>query len=109
MPQVLFQGLVEAKKHEAAASGSLSCEVCGFDFEATHGTLGRGFCEVHHRTSLARSGPVQTALRDLAIVCSNCHRMLHRPEGKGSIDTVRRAMARHEAYLACSRRRRAPS
>lgn len=26
--------LVRAKRHAAAAAGSLACELCGFDFEA---------------------------------------------------------------------------
>jgi 5-methylcytosine-specific restriction endonuclease McrA len=88
--------LVEAKKREATHSGSLACEVCGFDFAETYGTLGRGFCEVHHRSSLARSGPTRTNLRDLAVVCSNCHRMLHRRGTVVSIKALKKAL-RHEA------------
>ena len=55
------------------------CQVCGFDFKATYGQLGEGFIELHHLNplSLAR-GSVITTLEDVAVVCSNCHRMLHR-------------------------------
>jgi len=74
--------LVEAKKRDALRSGSLSCEVCGFDFAKRYGKIGVGFCEVHHRQWLSRGGPVRTTLDALAVVCSNCHRMLHR-QGKG--------------------------
>ncbi|RLP11032.1 HNH endonuclease [Propionibacterium australiense] len=58
--------------------GSISCEVCGFDFEEFYGDLGSGYVEVHHRQPLHVSGTTTTRLTDLALVCSNCHRMIHR-------------------------------
>jgi len=57
----------------------LQCEVCSFDFAATYGARGMGYIEVHHIRPLHDSGPVQTSLGDLALVCANCHRMIHRP------------------------------
>ena len=57
----------------------MECEACGFDFQSTYGELGEGFCEVHHRTPLAElDGETKTTLKGLAVVCANCHRMLHR-------------------------------
>lgn len=71
--------LVERKKAGAfAEQGLLACEVCGFDFAATYGTLGERFIEAHHILPLAQAGATRTRLADLALVCSNCHRMLHR-------------------------------
>lgn len=72
--------LVERKKRSVLVTkGKLSCEVCGFDFKERYGDLGAEFCEVHHLKPLAhRSGNEPTMLEELAIVCSNCHRMLHR-------------------------------
>jgi predicted HNH restriction endonuclease len=70
-----------AKLKQASAKGRIRCEVpgCGFDFEKAYGELGRGFAEVHHLRPLAhRSGPELTRLSDLAVVCSNCHSMIHR-------------------------------
>jgi hypothetical protein len=64
----------------ASTNGRLRCEVpgCGFDFEAVYGELGAGFAEVHHLRPLAQmDGPVETTLDDLAVVCANCHRMIH--------------------------------
>ena len=60
--------------------GTLACEVCTFDFAETYGeALGGGFTEVHHVVPLSEaSGSATTRLIDLAVVCSNCHRMLHR-------------------------------
>ena len=70
--------IVARKKRSAARIGPLICEVCGFDFEARYGQRGAGYIECHHTTPLSASGPVVTSTRDLALVCSNCHRMLHR-------------------------------
>lgn len=73
-------GIVAAKKADTLAkTGALSCEVCGFDFRRRYGERGNGFCEVHHLNPLSeRAGPEETSLADLAIICSNCHRMAHR-------------------------------
>jgi predicted HNH restriction endonuclease len=67
------------KQLALATTGRLECEVCGFDFESIYGSLGVGFAECHHRVSLSElSENHRTKLRELAIVCANCHRMLHR-------------------------------
>lgn len=69
----------EKKKQVLKDTGKLCCEVCGFDFKDTYGKIGEGFCEAHHRKQLSKSdGEVETKLKDLAIVCSNCHRIIHR-------------------------------
>ena len=59
--------------------GRLYCEVCGFDFTERYGELGKGFIECHHKNPLSDSQDIsKTKLEDLAFVCPNCHRMLHR-------------------------------
>lgn len=60
------------------AGHGLACEVCSFNFELFYGARGQGYIEVHHKTPLHVSGPTQTSLNDLALLCSNCHRMIHR-------------------------------
>jgi 5-methylcytosine-specific restriction protein A len=67
----------EKKRAVLKATGRLECEACGFDFLTTYGERGRDFAECHHTLPLSR-GTRTTYLRDLAIVCANCHRMLHR-------------------------------
>jgi len=57
-----------------------TCMVCGFDFEKRYGERGKGFIEVHHLTPVSELGS-NTKINpktDLAVVCSNCHRMIHR-------------------------------
>ncbi|WP_406178981.1 HNH endonuclease [Streptomyces canus] len=56
----------------------LACEACGFDFEATYGPRGAGYIECHHVVPLHEAGEGQTKLSDLALICANCHRMIHR-------------------------------
>lgn len=62
--------------------GRLICEVpnCGFDFLSVYGDLGEGFAEVHHIIPLRNAPPegLKITLEDLAVVCSNCHSMIHR-------------------------------
>jgi 5-methylcytosine-specific restriction protein A len=72
---------IVARKKRAVlqASGALLCEACGFDFHATYGELGREFVECHHTRPVSELMPGdRTRLEDLALVCANCHRMLHR-------------------------------
>jgi hypothetical protein len=85
------RAVIEVKKTEALTKyGRLCCEVCGFDFGAFYGELGEGFCEVHHKIPLASlDGKRVTTLADLAIVCSNCHRVLHRHKPMPNVTELR--------------------
>jgi 5-methylcytosine-specific restriction endonuclease McrA len=68
--------LVEDKKRSV---NPLVCEVCGFDFKEQYGQIGEGFAECHHIVPLSQvNGTINSNLSDLAILCSNCHRMIHR-------------------------------
>lgn len=59
------------------------CQVCDLRFEDSYGRLGSEFAEAHHRVPLKQLREnVRTRVEDLATVCANCHRMLHRMEGK---------------------------
>ena len=79
------------KQTVLAATGRLICEVCDFDFVSFYGEqLGEGFAECHHRIPLAELvEEARTRLEDLAIVCPNCHRMLHRSQPMMSIEQLR--------------------
>ncbi|MEU6652737.1 HNH endonuclease [Streptomyces sp. NPDC046900] len=58
--------------------GSLACEACGFDFEEVYGERGAGYVECHHVVPLHEAGEGKTRLSDLALICANCHRIIHR-------------------------------
>jgi 5-methylcytosine-specific restriction protein A len=81
------------KEVELKKNGKLVCEVCGFDFQATYGELGKGFIECHHRKPLADlDAEAITRLEDLALVCANCHRMLHRGMEEVSVEGLKEIM-----------------
>jgi 5-methylcytosine-specific restriction enzyme A len=82
--------IVKQKKSAVLkATGKLCCEVCGFDFKEVYGEIGEGFCEVHHLQPLSKAdGKVITELKDLAIICSNCHRIIHRLDPMPSIEVL---------------------
>jgi 5-methylcytosine-specific restriction enzyme A len=85
------RGIVKSKKLQAwDLFGKLACEVCIFEFEEFYGNIGKDYIECHHKSPLSRIKVESvTTLDDLALVCSNCHRMLHREIDLLSIDELR--------------------
>ena len=83
--------LVKKKKEQALSrEGKLACECCGFDFSSKYGELGDGFIECHHTKPVSELLPKsRTKLSDLALVCSNCHRMIHRKRPWLGIDQLK--------------------
>ena len=80
----------QKKKLALVQRGYLDCEVCQFNFEKFYGIFGKGYIECHHRTPLSKlKMEVKTTLDDLALVCANCHRMLHKTIDTLSIDDLR--------------------
>jgi hypothetical protein len=70
----------------------LYCEVCGFDFAAVFGERGVDFIEAHHIIPIARlEASTRLKIADLAMVCANCHRMLHRQPWV-SVEDLRRSL-----------------
>ncbi|AXI02168.1 MrcB family domain-containing protein [Aquirhabdus parva] len=57
------------------------CMACGFDFEKKYGGIGKEFIEAHHLTPISDLKGQLLKLdprKDFAVLCSNCHRMIHR-------------------------------
>jgi len=73
------RAIVQKRKQKALReTGRLLCEVCGFEFTQRYGSRGDGFIECHHIRPLETLPENhKTRLDDLALVCSNCHRMIH--------------------------------
>ncbi|RYY45760.1 MAG: HNH endonuclease [Chitinophagaceae bacterium] len=79
----------EKKKYYYNQHGQLDCEACKFQFQPFYGNIGSGFIECHHKNPLfTLQAETKTMLNDLALVCSNCHRMLHRSREYLSIDDL---------------------
>jgi 5-methylcytosine-specific restriction protein A len=73
------KGLRQKKIDAALKKGAaLACEACGFNFGKAYGERGSGYIECHHVVPLHEAGEGTTKLADLALICSNCHRMIHR-------------------------------
>jgi 5-methylcytosine-specific restriction enzyme A len=67
------------KKAFLKEHGRVFCEVCGFNFEDGYGERGSGYIECHHIRPVSELKPGEkTKNKHLALLCSNCHRMVHR-------------------------------
>jgi 5-methylcytosine-specific restriction protein A len=89
--------IAESKKEAALkAYGKLACEVCSFDFFERYGKLGQGFIECHHRQPLSTYQDVRdTRIDDLALVCANCHRMLHRDISVLTVEALKERLRKY--------------
>lgn len=67
----------------------IACEACGFDFAKTYGDRGNNYIEVHHIVPLHHIGESRTRLEDLALLCANCHRMIHVSKPWLTVDQLR--------------------
>jgi 5-methylcytosine-specific restriction protein A len=58
------------------------CQACSLNFSERYGDLGKGFIEAHHLRPIASLEEGVSAkydvAADFAVLCSNCHRMIHR-------------------------------
>ena len=66
-----------AKSNYFIKNNHYKCEVCDFEFQSKYGEIGFDYIEGHHLYPL-NNEPRETKPEDIAMVCSNCHRMIHR-------------------------------
>lgn len=61
-----------------------TCKACGFNFARAYGERGKDYIEVHHLVPISTYVEPTTvsAENDLTVLCSNCHRMVHRKKEK---------------------------
>lgn len=82
--------VAEKKRSYYNQHKELCCEACGFDFYKFYGDVGKDYIECHHREPLANFNfNKKTKLEDLALVCANCHRMLHRRLNTLTVEELR--------------------
>lgn len=73
----------------------LTCEVCDVNFKKRYGAIGEGYIEAHHLRPLASLNEAKVAMNpetDFAVLCANCHRMVHR---SGLVDDIARFRNEH--------------
>lgn len=67
----------------------LRCQVCGFSFVEKYGEIGEDFIEAHHTKPIADLEPGgRTKAEDIALLCANCHRMIHRGDHTLTLDEL---------------------
>jgi len=84
--------LTKLVKQEAFSKhGKLECECCEFDFAKTYGVLGNEYIEAHHIIPVSDLHPNgdKTKKEEIALVCANCHRMLHKTRPWLTIEELR--------------------
>ena len=58
------------------------CQACDLSFPQRYGPIGEGFIEAHHLKPISTLEEGVTVhydiATDFAVLCSNCHRMIHR-------------------------------
>lgn len=63
---------------QALARAKGACEACGVDFSLVLEGMGNRALQVHHQFQLSLNDePKLTSVEDLAVVCANCHAMIH--------------------------------
>jgi 5-methylcytosine-specific restriction protein A len=78
----------------AKAKYGCICMICKFDFVKAYGDLGKDYIECHHLKPLADDDQErETKLEDVAVVCANCHRMIHRAGALRSIKEMKKTVA----------------
>jgi hypothetical protein len=70
-----------------------TCQVCSFNYEIVYGELGHNYIEAHHLTPLSEL-PLNQSIKlsakdDFAVLCSNCHSMMHRERPIPSVAELR--------------------
>ena len=75
-----------------SAKSTRSTVVICFDFEKKYGEIGKDFIEAHHLTAISnlKKGETRkTTDKDFAMLCSNCHRMIHRLEDSSDMEKLK--------------------
>lgn len=68
------------------------CEACGLKLEDKYGELGKEYIEAHHLLPFSQLHEGATQLNldtDFAVLCSNCHRMIHRLSDPSQLEELR--------------------
>lgn len=80
----------EKKFHILNKTGKLACEACDFNFNCFYGSRGEGFIECHHNKPISEMKEKQkVSIDDLSLLCSNCHKIIHRSRPWISVDDLR--------------------
>ncbi len=78
-----------AKRHHG-----YRCQACSLNFQERYGELGKSFIEAHHLRAISSLeegvAVVYDVAKDFAVLCSNCHRMIHRSSDPSDLQGFRK-------------------
>jgi 5-methylcytosine-specific restriction protein A len=69
-----------------------TCEVCDLNFEQMYGEIGKDFIEAHHLQPVSEvkgQKLLRDPIKDFAVLCSNCHRMIHKTGKPHDVEGLR--------------------
>lgn len=70
-----------------------TCEACEFNFNDFYGEIGKDFIEAHHNTKLSDLPEGKRVVldynKDFSVLCSNCHRMVHKKNPPFTIQEIK--------------------
>jgi len=98
----------QVKSAAMKQDGCLKCACCSVDFFVTYGEIGKGFIEAHHTKPLSNlhDDGEETNIKDIALVCSNCHRMLHRRRPWLEMNELSELLSANKPLQADAKKRR---
>jgi predicted HNH restriction endonuclease len=96
--------LVDQRKKSALKThGRLFCEACDFDFSQSYGTDAGHIIDCHHTKPVhTLTEGAKTRLEDLALLCANCHRVVHSFRPWLTIEQLRERLAASRKYEHCN-------
>jgi 5-methylcytosine-specific restriction enzyme A len=74
-----------------------TCQACAFNFKNRYGEIGDGFIEAHHLRPIAtleEGVPIKyDVVSDFAVLCANCHRMIHRTTDPSNLEAFKKTVS----------------
>jgi 5-methylcytosine-specific restriction protein A len=94
------RNLVSKKKMKFLQENKkLFCQSCGFDFQEKYGDRGKDYIECHHTKPVSELKVGEpTKLNELVLLCSNCHRIVHRKKPWLTIEELRKIVVASKIY-----------
>jgi predicted HNH restriction endonuclease len=95
---------IAIREFKSDNNGELFCVACDFNFYTAYGEIGKNFIEIHHLEPMHLKDiegeriTIEEAIKKVATVCSNCHRMIHRTtRNMLSIEDLRKILYRYNS------------
>ena len=86
--------------YKRRSGGILTCEACGTAPTTVYGPRGEHCMEVHHKIPIEQLQPDSViVVKDMAMVCASCHRIIHSKQPCLTISEMNELVAAHDATV----------